>query len=1045
MSKNPLSELLKRDDCQLVDVQELIDKHPEYLQKRVNGNNLPLHYALLYKSSFDVVQLILSAYPDGAKQIIKSNDLPLHAAIKFELSDEILLCLIHHYPKGARGKDTLDKYFIHQRSQLIPSILSDDMPLLLDGSPRDHSYSWNALVDCQYCDLSMTIDIVTNILEEYKSHAKRLVYCLDEGGRSAYNVAHPRIQELMNKYILFCGRFEVYNAYPLHISATSAVLQANDHSIQTLYEETFIKHMDRDNKLSMKSFDNAINSVEQYLDVKLNDLIDHKNKRDVTKSFLSVDTNNTGLLDKIQFKEYCTTKFGKTRQVILKLMKNEEQYEREKQTRDNFNSDAKIASVRPLELLPEPDQDIFREHLPSLVVPGVKSASLMDYKYCLVMPYADRNLDAIQRHEQQGLLTKLEYFENIIDSVLYLHDNDVMHGDIKPLNVVRYNNHMRLIDLDAAVTIHKRNYAGSKFSSGVLPPEMFVELSEEGRVKHEHYWKANPDRAKMWDKVKPFIDGIDKKIFAVRSYAVDRACRPMDIDQLPYDLVPASPEIDAWSLGVMLYTLTSRNGNTLFKVDNNDDLDDQDMNKILNWTDNDYMKSIDRTVEASMRPLVKGLLTCDPNKRMSIQDAKDMITKMKSALNVNEDTVAILKDIKDSVVTIHKDVNLGFTYVSSLLNDQMVIVNEMTRRVMNLNSEISEKLAKSHKEMMRGIIEANDVDAPSCFVVVNQRLNVDKSNMTKDNIKSRTETAVKWMKTVFDIVNDPSSIKDLFHGSSLYLYLIDEFTMEPVVSGDYPIEIQTPAEFVSNYLPLMKVAWGAIRLCNMAAGLSHCFGFPLPTIPDQYISDANSFLDSFRSENSAASYDVVNNAKNSGSQASVMRGEQLRRFKMFLLENDPRCNFSGLRRLLTDSGHCVWTSDSHILEIDPHAIVSGNMTTNVKDNLSPASNESSRKETLQYANGSLNVPDSMGRFIDRQSLHFKSWDPLYYILENGSLVYFKKQGEIDSLKHVTLTFQTDLIVELKWGTKKKLLRFKTNDLRDEWSKAFKVHQEFANN
>ena len=214
---------------------------------------------------------------------------------------------------------------------------------------------------------------------------------------------------------------------------------------------------------------------------------------------------------------------------------------------------------------------------------------------------------------------------------------------------------------------------------------------------------------------------------------------------------------------------------------------------------------------------------------------------------------------------------------------------------------------------------------------------------------------------------------------------------------------------MSNYLPLMKVAWGAIRLCNMAAGLSHCFGFPLPTIPDQYISDANSFLDSLRSENSAASYDVVNNAKNSGGQASVVRGEQLRQFKMFLLENDPRCNFSGLRRLLTDSGHCVWTSDSHILEIDPHAIVSGNMTTNVKDNLSPASNESSRKETLQYANGSLNVPDSMGRFIDRQSLYFKSWNPLYYILENGSLVYYKKQGKIDSLKHVTFTFQSDLI------------------------------------
>ena len=50
-------------------------------------------------------------------------------------------------------------------------------------------------------------------------------------------------------------------------------------------------------------------------------------------------------------------------------------------------------------------------------------------------------------------------------------------------------------------------------------------------------------------------------------------------------------------------------------------------------------------------------------------------------------------------------------------------------------------------------------------------------------------------------------VDKLIEGESLYLYLVDEYTMQPVVDPDgvYPIKITTTKETVTKLLPLMKV------------------------------------------------------------------------------------------------------------------------------------------------------------------------------------------------------------------------------------------------
>jgi serine/threonine protein kinase len=66
--------------------------------------------------------------------------------------------------------------------------------------------------------------------------------------------------------------------------------------------------------------------------------------------------------------------------------------------------------------------------------------------------------------------------KGVAQAIQHLHENRIIHGDIKALNVViKDEKTVQLIDLDASVNFDE--YAGAKFSSGVLPPEMFAKLN----------------------------------------------------------------------------------------------------------------------------------------------------------------------------------------------------------------------------------------------------------------------------------------------------------------------------------------------------------------------------------------------------------------------------------------------------------------------------------------------------------------------------------------------------------------------------------------
>ena len=75
------------------------------------------------------------------------------------------------------------------------------------------------------------------------------------------------------------------------------------------------------------------------------------------------------------------------------------------------------------------------------------------FNHLLVMPCGHRNLDTIWRCEKPDDAKLQSYFNDVVLSIEELHNKGRIHGDIKPQNFVRFNNRIKMIDLDASCVV----------------------------------------------------------------------------------------------------------------------------------------------------------------------------------------------------------------------------------------------------------------------------------------------------------------------------------------------------------------------------------------------------------------------------------------------------------------------------------------------------------------------------------------------------------------------------------------------------------------
>lgn len=83
--------------------------------------------------------------------------------------------------------------------------------------------------------------------------------------------------------------------------------------------------------------------------------------------------------------------------------------------------------------------------------------------------------------------------------------------------------------------------------------------------------------------------------------------------------VKATPALDSWSVGVVLYHMCT--GRALFESFSDDTLGPAELQRLANWSDKETSKSIGLIRHRFAKHLVSQLLQWDPSQRISIADS----------------------------------------------------------------------------------------------------------------------------------------------------------------------------------------------------------------------------------------------------------------------------------------------------------------------------------------------------------------------------------------------------------------------------------------
>ncbi|KAF0720107.1 hypothetical protein As57867_000548, partial [Aphanomyces stellatus] len=807
--------------------------------------------------------------------------------------------------------DCLAPYLTHD---VAMKLLLLDLPVEIRDKelvPRtSHLFSWTSFLDATGpISSELRLSCVKAIFSHpnFASHANEfvheLVYTKDKHDREVIQITDGATRDLLYNLVYFCGRYQIFDGAPVHISSTAVVVLAYDHGICS---QLFHQHANESGELNEVGFV-ACSRVLGRLSVDQGSAIKKKQTDDTKlwqREFELWDKDNSGQLSKDEFLRYCRQYFGGKLKVAMKFMRNADEYEREITNRQTLDSKF-VLSFLPSKLPSMAD-------LASLQIHGQRS--MVQYPHVLVMPAADRSLEDIYLKERPGDNETRSLLQQVAEGLANLHQHGIVHGDVKKLNVVRVHDHLRLIDLDAATPMD--DPIGAKFSSGSLPPEMFYHLqstSEEDAFCN-HWRREQEAESELWCKIKP------RQGYVVKTFQNEGGI-------LPFELVRASAAVDVWAFGVLMYQMYS--GEELVPTNINQDVLDDKIQKAATWTQDALIQRIRSKVSNQVASdLIEKLLVVTPENRLNmasvLQHAYFKVEKTGSMrIELKLDAIADRMATKDQVAAIATD------------------VQQITRQLdtlVDMSKEGLKQLAANKQDIMRGIFEATEVTIPTSFVILpvdlTEPLDLDDAEGVLEDyitqICQGCRDTVKLGKVFMQAVNKGEPFVP--RGKSMYLYLMDEVEGVPVVpprlergevrSSVYPIRIETQsvdfAQFVSVAMPYAEAGLKLLQGANTVLKLAECIG--IPNVTNDVLEFAVKQIDAAKRTSSVVDFDVVQSAIQAESDAPVpiqqIRGAALRELGRFFDEFDKDKDYAGLARTYAVNGQALWTTKARIEDIE---------------------------------------------------------------------------------------------------------------------------------
>eukprot|EP00300_Choanocystis_sp_HF-7_P010632 c17050_g1_i1.p1 GENE.c17050_g1_i1~~c17050_g1_i1.p1 ORF type:complete len:1669 (+),score=419.27 c17050_g1_i1:211-5007(+) len=584
-------------------------------------------------------------------------------------------------------------------------------------------------------------------------------------------------------------------------------------------------------------------------------------------------------------------------------------------------------------------------------------------KHCIVMPAGDRDAWAVCRVEGPSLEERLRIAQQIGTALYHLHMHKIVHCDVSLVNVVRHTGRFCIVDFDAAVIGDGNRYAGAKFSSGLLRPEMFVLMGREQADQYSSYftdrgasqqslarhfrklpdWRLAELRASGGESaidIDCLADNIlqePEAFVGVKTFRLNAQGLPDSLDDLPYEAMNVSAAADVWAFGLLLFeVMTGRNllsTNRRYDLNRLDEVVDSRTSIIageLAALGPEY---------GELRDILQRILVETGPKRIQTMDRVLEHPYFQEPGAIPTGQMGYESEVSDK----QSRKQAGAREKGPATFESQIV--RLTKEIQLVSQTFLLEMAQLSQVLLRGVI--SESSGPLFFALLPAKLPLEKAN-------GSAEAVVAWLTALIDLVgsintalqsaNPKASIMQDVHNfcqnsppKLMHLYLVDEYSGRPVEdgSGVYPLQVTNVKEFIRKHIAMLRAVLVAAYVRDPALGILRAHGLALEQVPRPVLLKWLEILKAAAATSQPKDFAVVQAAAHgiAVEDSAAMHQQHcvsaVRNLTDFITDRDQQYHLSSLRRLtLGRTALAAWTEKSNIHKIESSGAIEKRRTPN---------------------------------------------------------------------------------------------------------------------